>query len=290
MRVGAELFDADPYLLNVQNGTVDIRSGKLRPHDRADLITKIAPISYDQSAIADRWQSFIERVLPDEEVRRYVQKAIGQALTGVADEQAFYINHGVGDNGKNTLYDTILTLLGDYADTMNIDVLMEKRNGSGASPELAKLKGIRFAVASESDENQRLKPGLIKRLTGDKYIEARALYKDPMKFQRTHTLFMHVNHRPEIADTGHAMWRRVRLIPWTVRIPAHEKDRRLPYKLGQELSGILNWALEGYRLYVEEGLEPPQAVQEATDEYRKDMDKLGQFIDDKCVTGQPDLD
>jgi putative DNA primase/helicase len=228
-------------------------------------------------------------VLPDEEVRTYVQKAIGQALTGVADEQAFYINHGVGDNGKNTLYDIILTMLGDYGDTMSIDVLMEKRNGGGASPELAKLKGIRFAVASESDENQRLKPGLIKRLTGDKYIEARALYRDPMKFERTHTLFMHVNHRPEIGDTGHAMWRRVRLIPWTIRIPAHEKDRRLPYKLGQELSGILNWALAGYRLYVEEGLEPPAAVQEATDEYRKDMDKLGQFIDDTCVTGQPDL-
>jgi putative DNA primase/helicase len=113
----------------------------------------------------------------------------------VADEQAFYINHGVGDNGKNTLYDTIIAMLGDYADTMDIDALMEKRNGRGASPELAKLKGKRFVVASESDEGQRLKPGLIKRLTGDRYIEARALYKDPMKFERMHTLFMHVNHK-----------------------------------------------------------------------------------------------
>jgi putative DNA primase/helicase len=289
MRVGAELFDSDPYLLNVQNGTIDIRSGELRPHQRNDLITKITSISYDESATADRWQSFIRRVLPDEDVRRYVQKAIGQAMTGVADEQAFYLNHGVGDNGKNTLYDTILTMLGDYADTMNIDTLMEKRNGGGASPELAKLKGKRFVVASESDENQRLKPGLIKRLTGDKYIEARALYKDPMKFERTHTIFMHANHRPEIADTGHAMWRRVRLIPWTVRIPNGEKDKRLPYKLGQELSGILNWCLQGYRLYAEEGLEPPEAVREATDEYRKDMDKVGQFIADECVTDHPNL-
>lgn len=289
VRVGAELFDAHHHLLNVHNGTVDIRTGELRDHDRNDLITKLAPISHDRSATSDIWQAFIERVLPDQDVRRYVQKAIGQALSGAADEQAFYINHGAGDNGKNTLYDTIIALLGDYADTMDIDALMEKRNGGGASPELAKLKGKRFVVASESDEGQRLKPGLIKRLTGDRYIEARALYKDPMKFERTHTLFMHVNHRPEIGDTGHGMWRRVRLIPWTVRIPAEEKDRRLPHKLGQELSGILNWCLEGYGLYVAEGLEPPKAVRQATGQYRDDMDKVGRFISEECVTDKPDL-
>lgn len=287
--VGAGLFDADPYLLNVDNGTVDIRTGKLRQHDRNDLITKLSPVRYDPEASAERWQSFIGRVLPDEEVRAYVQKALGQALTGVADEQAFYLNQGVGDNGKNTLFDTIITLMGDYADTMDIDVLMEKRNGGGASPELAKLRGKRFVVASEADEGQRLKPGLIKRLTGDKFITARDLYKSTMKFERQFKLFMHVNHKPEIGDTGYAMWKRVRLIPWTVRIPSGEKDRRLPYKLGQELSGILNWLLEGYRLYVDEGLEPPRAVQDATNAYRGDMDKLAQFIEDKCVTGDASL-
>ena len=193
--ISPDALDLDPCLINCWNGTFDARSGKLRDHDRHDLLTKLAPVRYDPEASADRWQSFIERVLPDEDVRRYAQKAIGQALTGVADEQAFYINHGVGDNGKNTLYDTIIAMLGDYADTMDIDALMEKRNGGGASPELAKLKGKRFVVASESDEGQRSKPGLIKRLTGDRYIEARALYKDPMKFERMHTLFMHVNHK-----------------------------------------------------------------------------------------------
>lgn len=289
VRVEPQLFDADPYLLNVYNGTVDVRSGELKPHNRDDLITKLAPVQYDRKATAGRWDAFIERVLPDEDVRTYVQKAIGQALTSMVDEQAFYLNQGVGDNGKNTLFDTIITMLGDYAHTMDIDALMEKRNGGGATPELAQLKGMRFVVASESDEGQRLKPGLIKRLTGDKFIRARDLYKSPMEFERTHKLFMHVNHLPEVSDTGYAMWRRVRLIPWTVRIPAEEKDRRLPFKLGQEFSGILNWALEGYRLYVEEGLEPPEAVKRATGQYRNEQNKLVQFLNDRCITADGQL-
>jgi putative DNA primase/helicase len=294
VRVGAELFDMDPYLLNVSNGTIDIRNihtdtgelrKQLRNHDRHDLITKLAPVTYDSDAEAVMWDSFVERVLPDEEVRKYVQKAIGQALTGATEEQAFYLNQGVGDNGKNTLFDTIITLLGDYAEIMDIDVLMEGRGGGGASPELAKLRGKRFVVASESDEGHRLKPGLIKRMTGDKYITARALYKDTIKFERQFKLFMHVNHKPEISDTGYALWKRVRLIPWTVRIPAQEKDKRLPYKLGQELSGVLNWALAGYRLYDKEGLEPPpEIIQATTQAYRYDQDKVGQFIAEKCTT------
>jgi putative DNA primase/helicase len=285
VRVSPKTFDSDPYLLNVENGTIDIRTGELRSHGRADLITKLAPVSYDPEASAERWDTFIKRVLPDEDIRRYVQKAVGQALTGKVEQQAFYVNHGFGENGKSTFFDTFITLLGDYAGTIDIDVLMARKQSGNATPELANLKGKRLVVTSENEHGQRLKEGLVKRLTGDKTITARDLYKGVMTFERTFKLFMHVNHRPEITGTDHAMWRRVRLIPWTERITPEEKDVYLLDKLEAELSGILTWALEGYRLYMEEGLEPSAAVQEATDQYRDDMDKLTQFLKDECVTG-----
>src|SRR5829696_7008901 len=122
VRVSPELFDSDPYLLNVHNGTVDIRSGELRDHNRTSLITKLAPVSYDPKASATRWDAFIERVLPDNDIRRYVQKAVGQALTGKVEQQAFYVNHGFGENGKSTLFDTIISMMGEYAGTIDIDV------------------------------------------------------------------------------------------------------------------------------------------------------------------------
>jgi len=286
VRVSPELFDSDPYLLNVHNGTVDIRSGELRDHNRTSLITKLAPVSYDPKASATRWDAFIERVLPDNDIRRYVQKAVGQALTGKVEQQAFYVNHGFGENGKSTLFDTIISMMGEYAGTIDIDVLMARKQNGNATPELAALKGKRLIVSSENEQGQRLKEGLIKRLTGDKTITARELYKGVMTFERQFKLFMHVNHRPEITGTDHAMWRRVRLIPWEVRITQQEKDPHLLDKLEQELSGILNWALTRYRLYLKEGLEPPEKVVVATEQYRDDMDKVTQFIADECVTGE----
>ncbi len=287
--VGAGLFDADPYLLNCLNGTVDLHTGELRDHRRDDLITKLALVLFNEDATAPTWDGFIRRVLPDEDVRVYVQKAVGQALTGKVPEQAFYVNHGFGMNGKSTFFDTILTLLGDYAGTIDIDVLMARKQVGGTSPELADLKGKRLVVASENQAGQRLNEGLIKRITGDRTVQARALYQAPMTFDRQFKLFMQVNHRPEIAGTDYAIWRRVRLIPWTARISNEEKDPRLLDKLEQELPGILRWMLEGFKMYMAEGLEPPQAVEQATKDYRNDMDKLTQFINEECVTGGANL-
>jgi putative DNA primase/helicase len=283
--ISAGDFDRDPHLLNVWNGTLDLRTGELRDHDREDLITKLADVTYDPAAKAPTFYRFIRRVLPNGTVRRYVRKALGYSLSGGAERQEFYLNQGMGDNGKNTLYDTILTMMGDYAQALPIDALMTRQNGGSASPEIASLKGKRLVVASESDENQRLKPGLIKRLTGDKTITARQLYKGLMTFERQFKLFLHVNHKPEIGDDGHGMWRRVKLIPWTVTITQDEKDPTLPAKLEAERSGILNWMLDGYRLYLLEGLEPPEHVRQATGVYRDESSKVTQFIVDECVTG-----
>jgi putative DNA primase/helicase len=285
VRVGPELFDSDPYLFNVENGTLNLLTGDLHDHERENLMTKLAYVSHDPDAKAPTFYRFIRRVLPDGAVRRYVRKALGYSLSGGSERQEFYLNQGVGDNGKNTLYDTVLTLMGDYAATLPIDALMTRQQGGNASPEIASLKGRRLVVASESDENQRIKPGLIKRLTGDKTITARQLYKGLMTFERQFKLFLHVNHKPEIGDDGHGMWRRVKLIPWTVKIDRAEKDPALPAKLEAEKSGILNWMLDGYKLYVLEGLEPPTPIKDATDDYRAESSKMTLFIKDECVTG-----
>jgi putative DNA primase/helicase len=289
VRVAPEMLDANAYALNCMNGTVDVRTGELHQHNRYNLITKLAPVRYDPGATAERWQSFIARVLPEEIVRKHVQKAIGQALTGTVEQQAFYINHGFGMNGKSTFFDILITLLGDYAGTIDIDVLMERNKSGSLSPELASLKGKRLVVSSENNAGQRLKEGLIKRITGDKTITARQLYKKPMTFPVSFKLFLHVNHRPEITGTDYAMWRRVQLIPWSVRINKEERDPHLFEALERELSGVLNWALQGYQRYLDEGLEPPKTVLHATEAYRDDMDKVTQFIADECVIDEKHL-
>jgi putative DNA primase/helicase len=280
--VGPKLFDADPYLLNVYNGTMDLRTGEKRDHARNDLLTKLAPVAYFPTAKAPEWNKFIRRVLPHGAVRRYVRKAVGNALTGAIEQQAFYLNHGEGDNGKSTFFDTLLKLFGDYGDTLDIDVLMESSKSGNATPELANLKGKRFVVSSENSEYQKLNEGRIKRLTGNATINARHLYCEPMTFDRTHKLFLEVNHLPEFNGTDPAMKRRIRRIPWDVKIKPVEKDILLPKKLEKELSGILNWALTGLRNYQAEGLAPPKAVEEATEEYCDENDRIGQFIDEMC--------
>lgn len=286
--VEADIFDANPHLLNVENGTVDVRTGAMHDHRREDYITKLAPVSFYTTATAPLWEQFLTQVLPDEEVRRYVQKAIGQALTGTTEQQALYVNHGSGANGKSTFFDAIFSMMGDYAGVIDTDVLMERNRPGGATPEIMFLIGKRMVIASESKQGDHLNESMIKKLTGDEYLTGRNLYaKEMVTFKRLFKLFMHVNHRPEIKGTDYAIWRRQRLIPWTITIADEAKDRQLPDKLRTELPGILNWSLAGYQLYLQEGLEPPEAVQTATDQYREDMDKVGQFIRDKCITNMP---
>lgn len=283
LRVRPDIFDGKPYLMNLYNGTLDIRTKELHEHRREDLITKLAPVAFDRKTESPTWDEFIGQMLPDGGTRKYVQKINGRALSGDKQRREFYIHQGLGSNGKNTMYDVLLTLFGDYGQALNIEVLMEKRKGSEANPDLVNLKGKRFVVSSESDEGHRLKAGLIKRLTGDELITARALYKNAMTFPRTFTMFMHVNHKPDAGDTGYAMWNRVRLVPWEVQVTEQQKDSRLTEKLKEELPGILNWLLDGYELHATEGTEPPTKVREATDQYQAEQNKLKRFIEERCV-------
>jgi putative DNA primase/helicase len=277
-----EQLDASKDLLNVENGTIDLRTGLLREHQREDLITKTAPVEYDPDARAPLWETFLERVLPGEELRAFVQRACGYSATGDTSEQCIFINHGGGANGKSTFQEALAGALGDYAMRTPTDMLMVKRTG-GIPNDVARLKGARFVSASETEEGRRLAESLIKDLTGQDTISARFMRAEWFDFKPTHKLWLSTNHKPEIRGTDNAIWRRIRLIPWSVKIPPTDQDRQLPEKLRSELPGILAWIVQGCLQWRLEGLQPPDEVRRATQEYRVEMDVLAAFLSDCCV-------
>jgi putative DNA primase/helicase len=283
--VSSEELDARPWFLNVQNGTIDLRTGELRPHRQEDLITKIAPVAYDPDARAPAWSAFLERVLPGEDLRAFVQRAVGYSATGDTSEQCMFINHGTGANGKSTFQEAISAALGEYAMRAPTEMLLAKRAG-GIPNDVARLKGARFVAASETEEGRRLAESLIKDLTGQDTITARFMRAEWFDFQPTHKLWLSTNHKPEIRGTDTAIWRRIRLVPWTVTIPPAEQDKRLAATLRHELPGILAWIVRGCLEWQREGLWPPDEVKRATGRYRAEMDVLAAFIDEECIVGE----
>jgi putative DNA primase/helicase len=278
-----EGFDTDPWLFNCQNGIVDLRTGELMEHVRTKMMTKATPVEFDPTAEAPHFHAFLAQILPDEEVRRFLQKLYGYALVGEQREAILPILHGSGSNGKSTLMRTVMAAFGDYAIAGARDLLMAK--GNAHPTELADLFGTRLVSCMESDNGRRLDEGLVKQLTGGDRIKARKMREDFWEFDPTHTVFLATNHKPEIQGTDHAIWRRVKLVPFNVTIPDAEQDTALPEKLGDELAGILRWAIEGCLAWQREGFKEPQAVTEATQKYREDMDVLALFVADRCVEG-----
>jgi putative DNA primase/helicase len=283
--VSPDELDADPWLLNVLNGTIDLRTGKLREHRKEDLITKLAPVEYHPDATAPAWEAFLERVLPSADLRGFVQRAAGYSATGDTSEQCMFIHHGPGANGKSTFQETLSTALGDYAMRTPTETLLVKR--SGAVPnDVARLKGARFVTASETEEGRRLAEGLVKDLTGQDTISARFMRAEWFDFKPTHALHLSTNHKPEIRGTDAAIWRRIRLVPWGVTIPSPEQDRKLAEKLRDELPAVLAWIVRGCLAWQREGLQAPEEVRQATKAYRAEMDVLAAFLADCCVRNE----
>ena len=276
-------LDADIWKLNCKNGVVDLTTGELTSHIREYYMSKLCPVEYNSDSHAPRWMEFLKDITGDSsELMKYLQKAVGSSLSGDASEQALFVLYGIGANGKSTFLNTISDLLGDYARNTPSETFMAKRIETIGN-DIARLQGARLVTAIEINEGQRLSEALIKSITGGDRITARFLYGEYFDFKPQFTPFLVVNHRPVIRDTSHSIWRRIKLIPFTVTIPEDKKDKQLPVKLREELPGILAWAVEGCLLWQKEGLDMPDEVKEATEGYREDMDTFSTFIEECCI-------
>ena len=278
-----EQLDIDPMLLTVLNGTLDLRTGELREHRREDLITKLAPVNYDPDAQCPVWMRFLARILDgNDPLMRYLQRVVGYCLTGDVTEQMMWFLHGSGSNGKSTFLGVLLSMFGDYGMQSVSELLMAKDHEAHPA-ERAALFGKRLVATVETEEGKRMAESLMKQLTGGDRITARKMYRDFFEFTPTHKILLAANHRPTIRGTDRAVWRRIKLVPFTTTISEAEKDRALPDKLKAEAPGVLAWAVRGCLDWRREGMGEPEAVREATAEYQAEQDTLGEFLDACCL-------
>ena len=278
-------LDQDPWLLNVQNGTIDLRSGNIREHSPSDYITKLAPVTYDPNAECPFWLGFIKRVLNgDPKLIAYLQRALGYSLTGLTTEQVLFVLFGLGANGKSTLGETWRGLLGDYAAVSPTETLLV-RKGESIPNDIARLVGKRFVLAIETEDGRRLASARVKQLTGGDTVTGRFLHQEFFEYRPEFKIFLLANHRPIIRDTTHSIWRRIHVVPFDVQLSEEERDKDLPEKLQSELPGILNWGIEGCLKWQRDGLQAPDCVKAANATYRREMDLLQSFLDEICTIG-----
>jgi len=282
-------LDADHWAFNCANGTIDLRTGELRQHNRADLISKISETNYDPNAQCPMWEKFIAEVfVNDDELVHFVHQACGYTLTGDTREQLFFILHGCGSNGKSTFITVLRDILGDYETKTSTDTLVEKNNSSNTN-DLAALRGARLVSAIETSAGKRLAEALVKELTGQDAVTARFLYQEFFTFLPVFKLWLACNHVPVIQGQDFAIWRRIRLIPFNVQFQDADhptgpyKDKALSDKLKSEHEGILAWLVRGCLDWQNDGLSTAKAVRAATGKLQKDMDVLGGFLDECCV-------
>jgi putative DNA primase/helicase len=276
-------FDRDPFLLTVGNGTLNLATGKLRQFRPEDLITRSAEVSFRPTARAPRWYKFLTEVFADDrDLVQFVQRAVGYSLTGDTREQCLFILWGGGANGKSTFLETIICLLGSHAATTPFSTVMIQRNPGSPRNDLAALHGARLVKASEAEHKSTFSESTVKEITGGDTITARFLFKEHFSYKPTFKLWLATNHRPEIQGTDDAIWRRIRLIPFTRQFSGANKDAGLREKLERELPGILSWAVQGCLDWQEHGLKSPRTVEAATLEYRQESDQVGRFLKDRC--------
>lgn len=280
-------LDKNDWLLNVNNGTLDLKEHKFREHNRSDMITKHTPVNYDPSASCPKWMNFLETIFNgDYELISWLQKVFGYSLTGSTDEQCIFMLIGDGCNGKSTLLKTMHMVMCDYAVQANSDTFMAQKysQAGSARSDLVKLTGKRIVFASEAEEGQRLAESFIKQITGGEEISTRGLYqKTQIEYKPKFKVFYCSNHKPIIKGTDNGIWRRIMLIPFSVRIAEADRNPHLLEEFCQEASGILKWAYEGCIRWQSEGLaDIPKVVREASDQYKAENDVIGKFLGDCC--------
>lgn len=283
MTVSAEGVNTKAELFNARNGTLNLDTGKLQPHDPRDLITKCAGTDVEFDATSELFDSFLTTVLPDAGVRSYLARVFGVAMLGRVREHILPILTGTGGNGKTVALDSVLAAFGDYGVTVDPKLIMRTKQERHATF-LADLHGARLVVTSETNEGEVLAAATVKRLTGGDKIRANRMRENTFEFTPSHSLVYVTNHTPQVSAEDKAMWRRLSVIPFDVVIT--EPDVTLPEKLKDHLPAVLAWVYCGWLDYQGQGLNPPSAVLERTEAYRSDSDPIGQFITEECVTGQ----
>lgn len=275
--------------LNVRNGILDLKTGQLRPHDRKLCFSMLADAEYLPDAACPRWLAFLDDVTGgDKALQRYIQRMVGYFLTGSTREQCIFFLYGSGSNGKSTFVNTISSLFGDYTKNAQAETIMrnDRGGGSGARSDLARLKGVRLTTTSEPSGGCVLDEALVKTMTGDDVITARRLYREEFEFRPEFKILMATNYKPIIKHSDYGIWRRIRLLPFTVQIPPEKKDPQLGDKLREEKAGIFRWAVQGAIDWYREGLPPCPCIDRANEEYRLEMDKMQQFVGD-CLVREP---
>ncbi len=283
LALAADDLDRNPFLLACGNGTLDLRTGTLRPHEPTDLISLGTAIDYDPDATCPRWGSFLLEVFDgDAELVAYVRRAIGYMLTGDSREHVVFVFHGAGCNGKSTLVETVKRLLGDLADTAPFESFTRSRANRSPRNDIARLHRSRLVIASESGAGHKLDEATVKNLSGSDTVAARFLYGEFFEFKPQFKIVLVSNHKPQVDGNDDAIWRRIRLIPFHVSFEGCE-DRDLAEKLEAELPGILTWAVHGCLEWQQRGLDDVATVMAATREYRAEEDTLGAFIEERCA-------
>lgn len=308
-----DVLDADPLMINTQSGvlkfevTIDeeqkqwVKDGepvpkvanlKMLDHDPALLLTKMLPVDFDPSATCPLFDEFLQRIQPNIEMRKFLRRWFGLSLTALTGEQKLVFLYGTGSNGKSVMVDLISRILSGYAATAKIETLTGKnrRGGGDATPDLVPLMGARMVRASEPEEGVRFQEGLIKELTGGEPIQVRALHSDFVEIKPLFKLVISGNHKPEIRGTDDGIWRRLLLVPFDVQIPKEERDAALGDKLWAERTGILNWLIKGLKDYLENGLQEPESIIAATQEFREESDPVHAFLCACCQATGSDTD
>ncbi|MDC3364958.1 phage/plasmid primase, P4 family [Pseudomonadales bacterium] len=283
MSIDAWKLDNDPYLLGVQNGVINLKTGRLLRPDPKSLVTKYCAVAFDPEAECPLFDKFLEEVVPDSDEREFLLRTMGYCLAGITSEQLWFFFHGIGANGKSVLLGLLEYLLGDYAAKIKTELLMHERGSSNTDPELLRLQGKRLVFANETRAGQRFDDAKIKAITGGDSISGRWLYSNAsVTFTPVFKLLVVGNNYPAVTDDSHGFWRRVVLIPFSVSIPKAQQDGELPGKLRAEAPGLLNKLVAAFRRYDANGLHLPKSLSKATNVYQSEEDLVQQFLDEKC--------
>ena len=280
-----ETFDKDFDLFNTQNGYLNLKTGELKEHDKQQYFTKISNVEYTDKSDCPKWEEFLNDIfLGNQELIKFIQRAVGYSLSGYTTEQVLMVLYGNGRNGKSVFLDILNEIFGNYATNIQPQAIMASKTQSDASPEIAKLDGARLVTTTEPNEGERFDEGLIKQLTGGDRVSARKLYENEFEFTPQFKLWMATNHKPYVRGRDDGIWRRFVIIPFEKQIPLEEIDRDLTNKLKKELPAIMKWCVDGFLEWQRIGLSEPAIIKEQRDEYRTEMDSIAAFIEECCDT------